>query len=37
MQESPGLKPDWLGASRLLARKKQNISLNMSPLDHYFS
>ena len=30
MQESPGLKPDRLGARRLFARKKLNISWSMS-------
>ena len=30
MWESKGLKPDWLGARRLLARKKLNISLNLN-------
>ena len=30
IQESPGLKPDWLGNRRFLAWEKLNISLNMS-------
>ena len=30
MQESPGLKPDWLTKIKPVSRKKPNISLYMS-------
>ena len=30
MQESPGLKPDWLGEIKLFSVKNLNISLNIS-------
>ena len=30
MQESPGLKPDWLAEIKPLSRKKPNISLYKS-------